>query len=226
MRRRNPAVRDMSEVDLTGRNKVNAGTIITLTGAALWGMNAVVSKYLMSCGMDTMWMMDFRMITSGLVLLAAGAVLYPSSVTGIWKDRTSVIRLLSIAVFAFGICQLTYYLSIDYSNAGIASALQQTAPVFVLIYVITKERRLPAKAEAVAIPVVVFGSFLYGTTIVGSVKAGVYNLFEPVTAVAASALFLGQSFHITEILGIACILGGITFLTLSERQRVTYTTRN
>ena len=311
----------MIEVDLVGRNKVTAGTIITLTGAALWGMNAVVSKYLMSRGMDTMWMMNFRMITSGLVLLAAGAVLYPSSVTGIWKDRTSVIRLLSIAVFAFGICQLTYYLSIDYSNAGIASALQQTAPVFVLIYVITKERRLPAKAEAITIPVVVFGSFLiathgdvsalaihpaalaaglisammsalyiilpadlirrygtlptvgwglflggcflapfcrlwsfpespdasmiaglafimipgsamafglflYGTTIVGSVKAGVYNLFEPVTAVAASALFLGQSFHITEILGITCILGGITFLTLSERKRVTHTIRN
>ena len=60
------------------------------------------------------------------------------------------------------------------------------------------------------------GLFLYGTSIVGSVRGGVYNLFEPVTAVTASALFLGQSFHTTEVLGIACILVGIAILTVAK----------
>ncbi len=292
------------------------GTFIALAGAGLWGLNAVVSKYLMARGIDTMWMVNFRMFSSGVVLLLAGAFREKGKLFDIWRDRRSVIRLLAIAVFAFGVCQLTYYLSISYSNAGIASALQQTAPVFVLVYVMTGEHRLPAAAEAVTIPLVVFGSFLiathgdihalaihpaalaaglisammsalymilpgplirrygtlstvgwgltlggcflspfcriwnfpgaetldgaiiaglifiiipgaamafglflYGTSIVGSVRGGVYNLFEPVTAVTASALLLRQNFHITEILGIACILGGIAILTVAKGER-------
>ncbi|MBQ6456866.1 MAG: EamA family transporter [Mogibacterium sp.] len=297
----------------TDRFNMAAGTAITLTGAGLWGLNAVVSKYLMARGMDTMWVVNFRMITSGLVLLLAAAVRNPRGMFDIWKKRSSVIRLLIIAIFAFGICQTTYYLSIDYSNAGIASAIQQTAPVYVLIAIIIKEHRLPRSAELITLPLVILGSFLiathgdphalavsplallfglisaltcalymvlpadliraygtfetvgwglflggcfiapfcrlwefpqvwdaslaagmifiilpgaaiafamylYGTSIVGPVKGGVYNLFEPVVAVTASAVFLRQSFHITELLGIAAVLLGIAILTVSKNK--------
>lgn len=285
------------------------GTLITLLGAGLWGLNAVVSKYLMARGIDTMWMVNFRMITSGFVLLLFALAKNPRGIFDIWKDRKSVIRLLVVAVFAFGLCQPTYYLSIDYSNAGIASAIQQTAPVFVLIYVIIKEHRKPTSAELGALILVMIGSFLiathgdisalavhplallfglisalmsalyitvpsdlikrygtfetvgwglfiggiviapmcrlwnfptqwdgtlilgmlfiilpgaacafalflYGTSIVGPVRGGVYNLFEPVTALVASVLLLGQSFHPTETGGIIAILAGIAILTI------------
>ncbi|MBQ6389043.1 MAG: EamA family transporter [Mogibacterium sp.] len=293
------------------RHNLITGTLITLAGAGLWGLNAVVSKYLMARGLDNMWMANFRMITSGFALLLYALYRNPRGMFDIWKDRRSVIRLLIIAVFAFGICQPTYYLSIGYSNAGIASAIQQTAPIFVLIWVIIRERRLPRAAELITLPLVIFGSFLiathgdlhalavhplalvfglisalmcalyitlpaelirrygtletvgwglfvggivlapfcrlwefpqtwdasliagmafiilpgsamafalflYGASRVGPVRAGVYNLFEPVTAVIASALFLRQSFHITEILGIICILSGIAILTVVQ----------
>ena len=288
-----------------------AGTLIALTGAALWGLNAVVSKYLMARGLDPMWTANFRMITSGLVLLIPAAARDLRGLFNIWKDRNSVIRLLAIAVFAFGVCQTTYYLSIGYSNAGIASAIQQTAPVYVLIAVMLIEHRKPRAVELITLPLVIggsfliathgdagalaihplalvfglisalcsalymvlppplvrrygtyetvgwglfiggcflapfcrlwefpggwdipmaaamvfiiipgasmaFGLFLYGASIVGPVRAGVYNLFEPVVAVTASAVLLGQSFHVTEILGIACILTGIAILTVSR----------
>ena len=61
---------------------------------------------------------------------------------------------------------------------------------------------------------IAFAMYLYGTSIVGPVKGGVYNLFEPVVAVTASAALLRQSFHITELLGIAAILLGIAILTV------------
>ena len=289
------------------------GTLITLAGAGLWGLNAVVSKSLMARGVDTMWMVNFRMITSGLVLLIFAFIKDPHGIFDIWKDRKSVIRLLVIAVFAFGLCQPTYYISIDHSNAGIASAIQQTAPVFVLIYVIISERRKPAASELAALALVIGGSFListhgdvgalaispvalisglvsalccalyitlpsslirrygtfetvgwglfiggcviapfcrlwnfpaawdgpmiwgmifiilpgaalafalflYGTSIVGPVRGGVYNLFEPVMALAASALWLGQSYHPTEIGGTAAILAGIAILTVAKEK--------
>lgn len=290
-----------------------AGALITLAGAGLWGLNAVVSKYLMTRGLDTMWMMNFRMITSGLVLLIFAVIRDPRGSFDIWKDRSSVIRLLVIAALAFGVCQMTYFLSIDYSNAGIAAALQQTAPAFVLVYVMIRERRKPYRAEMITMPLVIAGSFLiathgdahalaihplallfglisaltcalyitmpaplirqygtlpvvgwglflggcmlapfcrlwdfpqiwdgtivlglafivlpgaalafalylYGTSIVGPVRGGVYNLFEPVVAVTASAVFLSQHFHITEIIGITAILAGIAILTVSRER--------
>ncbi len=290
-----------------------SGTLITLLGAGLWGLNAVVSKFLMARGVDTMWMVNFRMIASGFALLMFAFFRNRRGLFDIWKDRDSVIRLLIIAVFAFGLCQPTYYISIDYSNAGIASAIQQTAPVFVLIYVIIKEHRKPTAAELTALVLVIAGSFListhgdisalaihpialisglisalccalyvtlpsklikrygtfetvgwglfvggivvapfcklwnfpeawdapmiwgmlfiilpgaalafalflYGTSIVGPVKGGVYNLFEPVTALAASALWLSQSYHITEICGTAAILAGIAILTVAKEK--------
>ena len=290
-----------------------AGAFITLAGAALWGLNAVVSKYLMGRGIDTMWMVNFRMISSGLVLLGFALIRRPQGIFDIWKDRKSVIRLLVIALFAFGLCQPTYYISIDYSNAGIASAIQQTAPVFVLIYVMIREQRKPFPAELAALILVTAGSFListhgdigslaihplalvsglvsaicsamyitlpsdlikrygtfetvgwglflggvfiapfcrlwnfpaqwdgsliagmifiilpgaafafalflYGTSIVGPVRGGVYNLFEPVTALAASVLWLGQSFHPAEIGGTAAILAGIAILTAAKER--------
>ena len=290
-----------------------AGTLITLAGAGLWGLNAVVSKYLMGRGIDTMWMVNFRMITSGFVLLIFALARNPHGISDIWKDRKSVIRLLVIALFAFGLCQPTYYISIDYSNAGIASAIQQTAPVFVLIYVIIREHRKPTSAELGALALVIAGSFListhgdvsalavhplalisglisalccalyitlpgdlirrygtfetvgwglflggiftapfcklwnfpaqwdstliagmifiilpgaafafalflYGTSIVGPVRGGVYNLFEPVTALVASVLLLSQSFHPTETGGIIAILAGIAILTVAKEK--------
>ncbi len=297
------------------------GTLVTLSGAALWGLNAVVSKYLMGRGIDTMWMVNFRMITSGLVLLIFALVKNPHGIFDIWKDKRSVIRLLVISVFAFGLCQPTYYLSIDYSNAGIASAIQQTAPVFVLIYVILKERRRPSAPELSALALVTAGSFLiathgdfralavhplallfglisalmcalyitlpselirrygtletvgwglfiggiviapfcrlwnfptqwdatlilgmafiilpgaacafalflYGTSIVGPVRGGVYNLFEPVVALLASVMLLSQSFHPAEIGGTAAILIGIGILTVAKENKTGKTSYN
>lgn len=287
------------------------GTLVTLAGAALWGLNAVVSKYLMGRGIDTMWMVNFRMITAGAVLLLFASIKNKRGLFDIWKDRASVIRLLIIAVFAFGLCQPTYYISIDYSNAGIASAIQQTAPVFVLIYVIIKEKRRPSAAELSALVLVIAGSFLiathgdaralaihpaalaaglfsalmcalyitvpaplikrygtfetvgwglfiggcflapfcrlwnfpaqwdasmvlgmafiilpgaafafalflYGTSMVGPVRGGIYNLFEPVVALAASAIWLGQEYHAAELFGTAAILAGIAIMTAGK----------
>ena len=303
-----------SKPDDQNIGKALTGVLITLTGAGLWGLNAVVSKYLMAQGLDTMWMANFRMITSGLVLLIFAAVRNPRGLFDIWKERKSVQRLLIIAALAFGVCQLTYYLAIRYSNAGIAAALQQTAPVFVLVYVILKEKRMPTTAEWITFPLVLAGSwliathgdfsslaihplalvfglvsaatcalyitlpsplirrygtfetvgwglflggcflapfcrlwefpqvwngqmiagmafiilpgaamafalYLYGTSIVGPVRGGVYNLFEPVVAAVASSVFLSQRFHIAETAGIIMILTGIAILTVAKPQR-------
>lgn len=289
------------------------GTFLTLLGAALWGSCATVSKHLMDIGeLDTMWMTNFRMLLSGIILVGFAAIRRPKTVCDIWKDKKSLPRLFAIGAFAFGICQVGYFLSINYCNAGLASAIQQTAPVFVLIFVLISEHRLPRLSEVLVLALVIFGSFmiatngdftslsvaplalvwglisaitaalyimlpgklinkygtcettgwgmiiggiliapicklwmfpasispetalglfyiivpgsvvafavfLYGTTLIDPVKAGIYNLFEPVVATFASLIFLHQAFSVGDYVGIAAILAGITFLTISKK---------
>ena len=78
-------------MEQTGNTKMLKGTLITLLGAGLWGLNAVVSKYLMARGIDTMWRVNFRMITSGFVLLLFALAKNPRGIFDIWKDRKSEI---------------------------------------------------------------------------------------------------------------------------------------
>ena len=131
----------------------------------MWGLCAVAGKYVMGTqGVDPVWMVTLRLITAGLILLSIAAV--KSKGQGffeVWKDKRSVGRLLVIAVFAFAVCQTSYFGAINLANAGIITAIQQTSPVFVLLWVLTREKRLPKKVEVIVLAVVIFGAFTLAT---------------------------------------------------------------
>lgn len=62
--------------------------------------------------------------------------------------------------------------------------------------------------------------FLYGITIVGPLTGSILGLIEPVVAALASAVILKQEFLITDVIGIAAILGGVAMLSIySEKNK-------
>lgn len=291
------------------------GILITVTGASMWGFCAVAGKYVMNTkGVDPVWMVTLRLLTAGSILLAiAIGKSRGEGIWDIWKDKRSVLRLLVIAVFAFAVCQTTYFAAIRLSNAGIATAIQQTSPIFVLLWVLILEKRMPKSVEILVLCMVIFGAFtlstggnisslviplgalvlglisavtcamytvlpgklierygtfytigwgmllagvllipvaklwvvsgdwdiktaaafgfivvfgtvtafaayLYGVTLVGPLKGSVLGLVEPVVAAFASALILKQAFSLSDVVGIAAILGGVTVLSVYKTQ--------
>ncbi len=141
------------------------GILITTTGASMWGLCAVAGKYVMGTkGVDPVWMVTLRLIIAGTILLT---IAYTKSkgqgMFDIWKDKKSVVRLLVIAVFAFAVCQTSYFAAINLANAGIITAVQQTSPVFVLVWVMLLEKRLPKKVEILVLLMVIFGAFMLAT---------------------------------------------------------------
>ena len=288
------------------------GILITVTGASMWGFCAVAGKYVMNTkGVDPVWMVTLRLLTAGSILLAiAIGKSRGEGIWDIWKDKRSVLRLLVIAVFAFAVCQTTYFAAIRLSNAGIATAIQQTSPIFVLLWVLILEKRMPKSVEILVLCMVIFGAFtlstggnisslviplgalvlglisavtcamytvlpgklierygtfytigwgmllagvllipvarlwvvsgdwdiktaaafgfivvfgtvtafaayLYGVTLVGPLKGSVLGLVE---AAFASALILKQAFSLSDVVGIAAILGGVTILSVYKTQ--------
>ena len=118
------------------------GILITATGASMWGFGAVAGKFVMGTkGVDPVWMVTLRLICAGLIFLTIGYIKGKGEgLFDIWKDKQSIPRLLVVAIFAFAVCQTTYFAAVDLSNAGIASAIQQTAPVFVLLWMLLWEK--------------------------------------------------------------------------------------
>ncbi len=139
------------------------GILITATGASMWGFGAVAGKFVMETkGVDPVWMVTLRLICAGLIFLTIGYI-KAKGMFDIWKDKKSIPRLLVVAIFAFAVCQATYFAAVDLSNAGIASAIQQTAPVFVLLWMLIREKRAPKMIEALVVLIVICGAFILST---------------------------------------------------------------
>lgn len=296
-------------------NKTIKGTLLTIIGASCWGMCAVSGKYITGVkGMDPAWMVDLRLLIAGtIMLIAASRSSLPDNhkVFDLLRNRQSLKKIILIAIFSFAVCQVTYFTAIKWSNAGVATALQQTSPVFVMLYCLLIEKRLPKKSEVVVLLIVVFGSFLlatggdirtlvvplgaivlaiissitcasyslmprplimeygttptigigmvlasvllmpfthffkgsgswdimtvlafayivifgtvvafgcylYGVTLIGSVRGSIFGLVEPLVAAVSSAILLHQTFSITDWLGIAAIFTGVSVLAVTS----------
>lgn len=147
------------------------GILITATGASMWGLCAVAGKYVMGTkGVEPVWMVTLRLLMAGILLLGIACIKTKGKeFFDIWKDKKSVIRLVVVAVFAFALCQASYFAAIDLSNAGVITAIQQTSPIFVLLWVLILEKRKPKNNEILVLCMVIFGAFMLATG--GNVKA-------------------------------------------------------
>jgi len=171
------------------------GMLITALGASMWGLSAVAGKYVMGTkGVDPVWMVTLRLLSAGLLLLTIAFIKSKGQgLFDIWKDKKSVQRLLVVAVFAFAICQTSYFAAIHLANAGIITAIQQTAPVFVLIWVLFLEKRMPKAKEILVLCIVIFGAFMLATggdmgALVISMGALVLALISAVTCAMYTVL--------------------------------------
>ena len=191
----------------------------------MWGLCAVAGKYVMGTqGVDPVWMVTLRLITAGLILLSIAAI--KSKGQGffeVWKDKRSVGRLLVIAVFAFAVCQTSYFGAINLANAGIITAIQQTSPVFVLLWVLTREKRLPKKVEVIVLAVVIFGAFTLATggninSLVLPAKALILGLISAITCAMYTVMpgELIKRYGTFYAIGWGMLLAGIILIPVSK----------
>lgn len=62
--------------------------------------------------------------------------------------------------------------------------------------------------------VIAFGCYLQGILILGSVKGSIFGCVEPLAATIFSVILLKQKFQGMDVLGMACILAGVTALAV------------
>lgn len=208
------------------------GILITATGASMWGFGAVAGKYVMGTkGVDPIWMVTLRLICAGLIFLTIGYIKAKGEgLFDIWKDKKYISRLLIVAVFAFAVCQTTYFAAVNLSNAGIASAIQQTAPVFVLLWMLFREKRRPKKMELLVVIIVICGAFILSTggnlgSLIIPASALILSLISAVTCAMYTILpvKLIEKFGTFYTSGWGMLLAGIMLVPVAKLWKVSGT---
>lgn len=119
------------------------GTGMTLLGGAMWGMNSTVAKLLMrDYQLDPIWLSCVRALFASLIFLVGSAI-------------TTLLCVLLV--------QVSYLMTIDWTNSGTATVLQTLNLIFVLAWVCLRGKRLPLKRELVGVLLAFTGTFLIAT---------------------------------------------------------------
>lgn len=193
------------------------GVILALCGGIGWGFSGACAQYMFSrYGIDPIWVSSLRMLCSGLLLCAFALVAFRGAFLALWKRPQTIVHLLVFSLAGLAFCQITYLITIDYSNAGTATVIQYICPVLIVAYICLRGHRAPTLREVMAIILVILGTYLLATH--GDPSSMVLSpqaLFWGLTSAFAYALYsllpgkLMLQYGSIPVVSAALLLGGI-----------------
>lgn len=140
------------------------GVLATLIGGICWGLSGTSGQYLMSVkGMDSSWLTSVRLLISGIILLLYALLTKRKELVETLKNPRDMFSIFIAGIFGLMLCQYTYIQAIRFSNAGTATVLQYTGPIFIVMLVCLQELRLPRRYELIAILLAFFGVVVLST---------------------------------------------------------------
>lgn len=199
------------------------GSLITLAGATCWGFSGCCGQFLFTeKGLDVLWVVPWRLLFSGLILMAVGFITAGKRNLTIFSNRKDAFYMVIFGLFGVLMSQCTYFFAVSTSNAATATVLQNLSPALILVVVCVIRRKRPTPTEAAAIALTMLGVFFIGTH--GNfrqLQMTPQGLFWGLMAAVSATLYSTMSGSIIrrygtcQVLGYAMTLGGIaTCLTL------------
>lgn len=200
-------------------SKAVSGYIMALTAAVLWGISGTVAQFLFeqkSIAPD--WLVTWRMLIAGILLLSYGFGKAGTDVKLIWKKPKDGLELFLFGAIGMVTVQYTYFYSISLSNAATATILQYVGPVFVVAFYAIKYRQWPTWREYSALLLASVGIFLLVThgTIESLVISEAAILWGILSALALAfytiqPVQLLRRFSSNTVTAWGMLIGGITF---------------
>ena len=199
------------------------GIINTFVGGTLWGINGVMGSYLfLNKAVTTNWLVPYRLLRAGLILLSYLYYKNGEKVFDILKNGKDLLSIIIFGIFGMMGTQYTYFTAIEYSNAAIATVLTYFGPTLVLVYVCMREARRPLKYEIFSIVLSMFGVFLLATHgnfsgLQISFKALFWGLLS---ATIFAIIFMGVTFGFLDIIGFICVISTIFIIAIFDKKEV------
>lgn len=146
------------------QSTMKKGIVFTLLGATCWGLSGVLGEYLLNVSkIDPVWIIANRLFFSGIAMVAILLIKDKHDLVRVFSNKIDILKLLNFSFFGLLICQGTFFLTIKYTNAGMATVIQYIGPVIIMLYYCVIGRRWPLPREVIAIVVSLFGTVLIAT---------------------------------------------------------------
>lgn len=191
------------------------GVLLTLLGGICWGFSGACGQFLLqNKGIDAGWLVSFRMLSAGVLLLVFSA-LRGDIGKALWKKPRDILHLIVFSVLGLAASQFTYFVAIGLSNAGTATVLEYLAPIFIMVYTAVRGRQRPGIQKLIVLALALLGTLILSThgnlhQLAISGEALLWGL----AAAAAHALYnilpgsLMEKYGTLPVVGFAMLLGG------------------
>lgn len=195
--------------------KVKGYTMIILA-AAMWGFSGTVAQHLFQQGVQPGSLVTIRMLGAGLLLLLVGLKQKRHPIWSIWKSSTARIQVVIFGLLGILGSQYTFFKAIDKGNAAAAALLQYLGPLFIMIYVAMRLRKLPSAKEFLALFLALMGtSFLVTDGSFTSLNIPFIAVFWGLTSAITLAIYtlypvkLLAEWGSINIVGWGMLIGGV-----------------
>jgi drug/metabolite transporter (DMT)-like permease len=118
---------------MSGRRDRRRGYLLVASAAALFTINAGVSRVIQNAGVESTTLTSVRCTGTALVLVAV--VLARGERLRFPRGRREIARVIGFGITGVALVQWFYFVAIDRLPVGIALLLQFTAPVLVALFV-------------------------------------------------------------------------------------------
>ncbi len=182
---------------------------MALVGPLLWGLSGTVAQDLFENeGFSSGWLVTMRLLVSGiLLLLIRNFRKNPQEIWSAWKS-VGITKLLIFGILGMLGVQYTYFAAIQTGNAATAALLQYMAPLFIIIYLAARYKKVPKIQEFLVMLLALLGILLLVTS------GSTHELYVPIIAVVwglisalALAFYTMYSSTLLEVLGADIIIG-------------------
>lgn len=114
-------------------SKNTRGVFFAIAGGIGWGFSGACAQFLFQeYGLDPLWLTSMRMTCAGLALIVVALVWHRRALKGLFSSWRDIVQLMVFSIFGLMLCQLTYLVAIQYSNAGTATVLEYIGPVLIV----------------------------------------------------------------------------------------------
>lgn len=140
--------------------------VLTMAAGVFWASSGIAAQHLFQHSPITaMELTTARLFTAGwiILLLSAWKGKLRESLSLMKKEPRLWKELIFYGVIGLMAMQFTYFQSIADGNAAAATVIQYTSPAMVICWSAWSARRLPAKAESLAVILAVGGTFFLVT---------------------------------------------------------------
>jgi drug/metabolite transporter (DMT)-like permease len=192
------------------------GILTIVLGAMLWGMTGSITEWVLAnTDLSVPFILTVRLIIAGSSILAYLAFkkedIFTVVKTPFWRNQ-----VILFSIFGMVGLQFTFSMAIETSNAVVATLLQFSAPIFVVLYVSFSHKKWPPRFQIIGIAGTLAGLFLLLTN--GSLSSLLVSTEALLWGVAVGLTFafytlypsrLMKEWSVLTIVGWSMLIGGI-----------------